>query len=52
MSEENRQTNDQQKYSQYPEGFERLLKDLKFSTEDEAVKRMLLNTTISSLLHY
>lgn len=40
------------RYASYPEGMELLLRELKFPVEDETVKRMLLQTTISSLLHY
>lgn len=29
-------------YTQYPEAFERLLKELNFPTDNEAVKRVLL----------
>lgn len=39
-------------YARYPEGFEKLLKELKFPSEDENFKKMILKTTISSLLHY
>lgn len=39
-------------YTTYPEAFEKLLKELEFPTENEAVKRMLLSMTINSLLHY
>jgi len=39
-------------YSSYPEGFELLLERLKFPTEDENMKRMMLKMTVSSLLHY
>lgn len=39
-------------YTSYPEGYERLLKDLDFHTDDENVKRFLLKFTVSSLLHY
>jgi hypothetical protein len=39
-------------YTQYPEAFERLLKELNFPTDNEAVKRVLLSITINSLLHY
>jgi len=39
-------------YTQYPEAFERLLKELNFPTDSEAVKRVLLSITINSLLHY
>ncbi len=39
-------------YAAWPEGFEKLLKELRFPSEDENFKRMILKTTISSLLHY
>lgn len=39
-------------YASYPEGYERLLKELDFHTDDENVKRFLLKFTVSSLLHY
>jgi hypothetical protein len=39
-------------YASYPEGFEKLVKELDFPVENEAVKRMLLSFTVSSLLHY
>lgn len=52
MNEENVRMDGRKDYSKYPDGVEQLLKDLKFPTEDENVKRMLLNATISSLLHY
>lgn len=52
MNEENVCKGCEQPYAKYPEGFEKLLKDLKFPTEDEGARRMLLNATISSLLHY
>ena len=35
-------------YTQYPEAFERLLKELNFPTDNEAVKRVLLSITINS----
>ena len=37
-------------YTEYPEAFERLLKELNFPTDNEAV--VLLSITINSLLHY
>ena len=39
-------------YAAYPEGFEKLLKELQFPTDNEAVKRVLLSMTVNSLLHY
>ena len=39
-------------YTQYPEAFERFLKELNFPTDNEAVKRVPLSITINSLLHY
>lgn len=39
-------------YESWPEAFEELLKDLKFPSDDDVAKRMLLKMTINSLLHY
>lgn len=37
-------------YATYPDGYEKLLKDLHFPTEDEAMKRMLWQMAVGFLL--
>ena len=52
MAEERAAAETESRYARYPEGVERLLQELTFPVEDENMKKLLLQTLISSLLHY